>query len=177
MKDSSSITRKATTQTLTIEQFGCGIGEFKRATHEESEKFHADYKRAKPEAQETQRKQFVRGWLVGNLRITADKADFYCFELTRAQRKLIKVTVKGAESNADKAYDCARGAFRDNVSAPKWLARAEGKGKTRNATATSLVVPDDVQALADRLIALCATYDCSQASLIDTAIANAKAGK
>lgn len=177
MKDSSNITRKATTQTLTIEQFGCGIGEFKRATHEESEKFHADYKRAKPEAQETQRKQFVRGWLVGNMRITADKADFYCFELTRTQRKLVKVTVKGAESNADKAYDCARGAFRDNVASPKWLARADAKGKARTAAKDTLTVPDDVQALADRLIALCATYDCPQATLVATAIANAKAAK
>ena len=54
---------------------------------------------------------------------------------------------------------------------------SKAKGKARTAAKDTLTVPDDVQALADRLIALCAKYDCPQATLIATAIANAKAGK
>ena len=43
------------------------------------------------------------------------------------------------------------------------------------ADSVEMEVPADVLALAQKLIKLCATYDCSQAKLIATAIAAAKA--
>ena len=149
--------------TSSIQAFAFNFASGLRSAYSACDVIHAAYVKADDVSKAAMKIEWQLGYVSGRLSCDAVKAARILAQKRAERTKAAELAVNAA--GKDFSYNVKREG-------------SKAKGKARAAAkADSLIVPDDVQALANRLIALCATYECAQATLIATAIANAKTTK
>lgn len=168
-------TRATAKEYLTIESLGTGYGSWENISQTYANKFRAAVNAADDAKRTILRAQFVRGYLVGNLNVTAGKADEIVFEMSRADRAAIEggLNKDGTIGTYESSYQRATHRWSDTFGSSAANAGTKHQRAKAKAAKDTLTVPADVQALAAQLIALCATYDCDTRTLATTAVANA----
>ena len=148
--------------TSSIQAFAFNFASGLRQAFTACDVIHAQYVKADDVSKAAMKVEWQLGYVCGRLNVDVVKAARILGQ-KRAERSY----------ESELAVNAAGKDFSYNVKREG----SKAKGKARTAAKDTLTVPADVQALADRLIAICATYDCPQATLVATAIANAKAAK